>query len=462
LIDAPSYVISALRQKYTYQNTKYFILRYLNISTEPFIKTYQEAVTNSHHIFSLGIGTLEDIIALLQQYNVPYELIDKRHDSNVVLDIKKNFCLRDYQERLVNELLNSNTGILCAPCGSGKTVMGLAIIERLKKPTLILVHTNELLKQWVKEISEKLIFDFKIGICGNGIYQLSYITVALLQALQTLSRNDFNKLNELFSCVIGDECHHYSAVVWGKIFSSLKAKYKYGLTATIQRTDGLEFIIYDNISHKIVSINDDELLAHKQIMDVAVEFILSYAFKFEFDPDFHTWTHLIDLLIKNEERNLEIANHVVRDVLSGHIVLVLSERISHCKILYELIKRHVADTELLLGEINSEKRKKIIDSVKSKHTKVLIATKNLAAEGLDIPSLSCLYLATPTKNKFWLKQASGRIRRPFVNKDNVIVKDIVDMSCQFLRKAAKLRLKFYKEFKYHIINDFTAQLKLKL
>ena len=74
--------------------------------------------------------------------------------------------LRPYQEAAVSAMEKHRQGILCAPCGSGKTVMGLSLISRRDQPALVLVHTKDLLHQWQENV--RALLGIEAGVIGAG------------------------------------------------------------------------------------------------------------------------------------------------------------------------------------------------------------------------------------------------------------------------------------------------------
>ena len=161
--------------------------------------------------------------------------------DNGRLDYNADIPLYDYQKDAVEAITKVSNGILVAPCGSGKTQMGIALIAKLGRKALWLTHTKDLLKQsydrakqYIPEDMLGTITDGKINI-ANGI---TFATV------QTLSKQDMSMYKYSFDVVVVDECHRASGSMskvgmFSKVLSGLAARYKYGLSATVHRSDGL-------------------------------------------------------------------------------------------------------------------------------------------------------------------------------------------------------------------------------
>ena len=169
--------------------------------------------------------------------------------------------LRDYQSRAVDAVLRGKNGILVAPCGSGKTQMGLEIAARIGGKTLWLTHTQDLLTQSMTRARE--CFDIPASefgtITGGKVNVGNTITFA---TVQTLSNVDLFSFTDEWDTIIVDECHRCVGSptrlhMFYKVLSALSARYKIGLTATPYRADGLEgcmFAVLGDVLHEVSRI----------------------------------------------------------------------------------------------------------------------------------------------------------------------------------------------------------------
>ena len=182
------------------------------------------------------------------------------------VEYNKNVPLYDYQEKAVNKALYKRNGILVAPCGSGKTQMGIAIARSISRPTLWITHTRDLMVQ--AEERAKGIFDLPKEAYGEITEgKVNIGTHLTFSTVQTLARVNLDNLK--FGCVIVDECHHAvqsykSTSMFAKVMNQISCRYKFGLTATPYRGDGLEKGMFALIGD-ICSVVDEEEVKGKTV-----------------------------------------------------------------------------------------------------------------------------------------------------------------------------------------------------
>lgn len=181
-------------------------------------------------------GYLADLLALAPDCQVS----DRRTDVLAGFPPLHGVTLRDYQERAVTGALESEQGLIEAPTGAGKTLIGLALLSRLGRRALVLTHSRELARQWREVIATRL--NVAAGMVGAGSWsEGEAVTVAMLQ---TLHRNPerAHELGAGYGVVLVDECHHLPAATFSEVASWLPARFRYGLSATPQRRDGLDVL----------------------------------------------------------------------------------------------------------------------------------------------------------------------------------------------------------------------------
>jgi superfamily II DNA or RNA helicase len=186
-------------------------------------------------------GYMGNLIAFLKRNGFQYRLIDHRRR---LPDINLAFLgeLRGYQERAVGDTLKKDFGVAVAPCGAGKTVIACRIMAERKQPTLVIVHTKELLNQWRNRITQYLGFPLdEIGVIGAGKEKVCSVTTGMVQ---TLAKRDLGEIRQHFGQIIVDECHHTPCTTFTDVVSSLDCQYMLGLSATPYRRDGLNKLIY--------------------------------------------------------------------------------------------------------------------------------------------------------------------------------------------------------------------------
>jgi hypothetical protein len=226
----------------------------------------------AHHL-ALPRGCVDDLRELLADLGVALDLCDERTDGEPVASTFTG-TLTDVQARAADDLLAHEIGVLCAPPGSGKTVMGARLIAARGRSTLVLVHRKPLVEQWLARLCEFLDLDpTAIGIIGGGRNTpTGRVDIA---TVQTLARADFD-LSGLarYGHVIVDECHHVPAVSVERVLAACPARYVTGLTATPYRRDGHQPIIAMQcgpVRHTIGSQPDTDLALRVVRRDTAFD-----------------------------------------------------------------------------------------------------------------------------------------------------------------------------------------------
>lgn len=358
--------------------------------------------------------------------------------------------LYEYQDKAVEEALAKRNGIIVAPCGSGKTQMGLALARRISKPTLWITHTRDLMVQ--AEERTKSIFDLPkeaYGEITEGKVKLG--THLTFSTVQTLARVNLDNLK--FGCVIVDECHHAvqsykSTSMFAKVMNQISCRYKFGLTATPYRGDGLEKGMFALIGD-ICSIVDEKEVKEKTVPVYEEWYNVPSSTKtidcYNGDGTLD-YTKLITGLCNDEERNTYIGRIIV-DIEGS--CLVLSDRLSQLESLMSFVSNFkncdmVKATNTKKGKTE---RKEAIEKLKDGRIDCLFATYKLAKEGLDIPSLEHVVMASPIKDKSTVIQTAGRVARKAEGKICGYVHDFID-DMGILQGMAKKR----KNIRKHLNN----------
>jgi superfamily II DNA or RNA helicase len=445
-----------LKQRFTYSNPEYYKQKAMGfyVGNIP-QKLYTHFIDRNTIAFSRG--TISELRNIFNENGIQCKIYDERKEGHKIsYRFERNINLYPFQTQAVNDLLIKTQGVLIAPPGAGKTVMAMGIINKLKRSTLIIVHTSELLRQWKESIQEKT-NQKTIGQIGAGKYQLENITIGMLQTLTNCNKTKLKEINNFFGIVITDECHHVPANTLFYVLNSSEAKYRYGLTATPRRKDGKEFLLKDTISQHNIEITDRDLEQYDQYVSGDAEFIFDSNFIYDIVMDDEVkadFNMVIDAMISNEGRNLTIVNEIIKDIEEGRLILVLTTRVEHCRNLQALLEERGHSCEAVFGDPEKQHRQAALRRIREGKSRVMVATENLAAEGLDIPQLDTLHIVIPTTNKYKLKQMTGRIRRKLENKKLPLVKDYADIKNDVLKGAAKKRVKIYKDLGLHIRNIF--------
>lgn len=377
------------------------------------------------------------------------ELNTIRHEcvfaENKPVDYNADIKLYDYQEKAVKSLIQSEGGILQSKAGSGKTRMGIALICALGKKTLWLTHTNELLNQSYNAAAEFI--DKKIlgKITAGKIQIADGITFA---TVQTLSKADLNALRYEWDMIVVDEVHRASmsatkATMFSKVLNNLAAQYKYGLSATLHRADGLikcTYALVGGIAHTVPDDVVNTMRVEIQKKETGVQISRKCL-----DTDGTLcYAKLINYLAEHYDRNELITLNLQELVCKGHSIILLSDRVEHLNTIYNMLAKPFKEyTVVLHGKVKKADREKALEQMRNKEKHILLATYQLAKEGLDVPCLDRLLLATPVKDYAIVVQSVGRIARVCEGKGTPVVYDYVD-DIGFLQGMWKKRCTHYR------------------
>lgn len=393
----------------------------------------------------LPYGVLRDILPMISSAKA-YRAFTERKTVDFGCDVP----LYDYQQEAVDEVEAQRYGILQSPAGSGKTQMGIALMAKIGLKTLWLTHTKDLLSQSMSRAKQYMSSDL-IGTITEG--KVSIGTGVTFATVQTMCRLDLEKYRDIWDVVIVDECHRCSGTPTAmtqfyKVLGNLAARYKFGLSATVHRSDGTIKATHALLGKVVYTVPEEAV--SDRVMKVGIK-------------DCHTgikltrdclntdgtlnYTKLITYLCENNARNHYISSWIVTE--SEHPSLILSDRLEHLKSLMATLPRSMREQAVMIsGKMTSKsgkvEREKAIEDMREGKKKYLFATYSLAKEGLDIPCLERLYLTTPQKDYAVVTQSIGRIARTCEGKKAPICYDFVD-NAGYLVKSFKKRCSIYRK-----------------
>ena len=393
----------------------------------------------------LPYGTLTQILPMIKNAVVQSDF--KPYES---IDYGQPIPLYPYQEQAVQEVKKAYYGILQSRAGSGKTQMGIALIKEYGRRTLWLTHTVDLLNQ-SKERAERYMDSSLIGKITEGKVTIGKgVTFA---TVQTMCNLDLSQYKDMWDVIIVDECHRVAGTptqmsMFAKVLNSLSARHKFGLSATVHRADGMiqaTFALLGNIVYTV----PDEAVADK-VMQVGIKPIgtgVKISRECLNTDGTLNYTRLINYLCEDAYRNTLIRNHIIGE--SDKSCLVLSDRLEHLETIMNLLPSHLKDKAVMIsGKMTSKKgkaeREQALEDMRTGKKKYLFATYSLAKEGLDIPCLERLFMATPQKDYAVITQSIGRIARTYAGKADPICYDFVD-DIGYLVKSYKKRCTTYKK-----------------
>ena len=353
--------------------------------------------------------------------------------------------LRDVQEPVVEKFLNhvkdGGGGLLELPCGFGKTSISLYIASQLKKKTLVIVHKEFLMNQWIERI-QQFLPQAKIGRIQGPVIDIEGKDIVLAM-LQSLSMKDYPaSLFDCFGFTIIDEVHHISSEVFSCALFKLVTKYMLGLSATMNRKDGTTRVFkmfLGNVVYKKERSKDEEVIVRGITYETNDEDFNETKYDFRGNPAFSTMISKLCTFSHRSEFMLKVLVDMLHENPNQQI-MILAHNKNLLTYLHDAIKhRNIASVGYYVGGMKESALKE------SETKKVIIATYSMAAEALDIKSLTTLIMATPKTD---IEQAVGRILRE--KHSQPIVVDIIDKHDIFQKQWLK-RKRFYKSQNYKII-----------
>jgi len=352
--------------------------------------------------------------------------------------------IRDNQKEVVNSYLlpEPHDGVISLQTGGGKTVCALYIASQLKVPTIVLVHNTFLRDQWVERI-KAFLPKARIGFVQGDEAQTENVEF-IVAMLQTVSQRDYSsKTFKPIGLVIVDECHHIATESFSNAMTKLTSKHVLGLSATLERKDGLMHVIHWFLGPLLYKSNT----ADKIDEGVKVEV-------YEFDPGDNEYNSvilnpsgvmftslMINKVVEYKPRN-EFLVKLLLDVSEEkeRQLLVLTDRVDHAQTLFDMLPPEIQETACILGrKVKAEQRAEWCST-----KRILLATYMMVKEGFDLSTLNTLMMATSRPD---VEQIVGRILRvdKAHRKIDPLIIDIVDPA---FRRQFQVRLQLYKERNY--------------
>lgn len=458
-----------VRRMAAFKNTQYY--KQCSQSKNEWYYNYHRIIdvhTEGKDYIKIPRGLHEQLIHYLEDSNIDYEINDQRVDGKTIT-VEFNGTLYDRQQDAIDRMLAHDMGILHAATGSGKTVMGCAMIAARKVSTLIIVVTRPVFIQWIERlnkfvtINEELPTYFTktgkekhykscIGTLKNGQNKLTgIIDVAMVTSI----KEDIYPLLDQYGMVIFDECHHCVSDTSQEVLSHVRARYVYGMTATPKNDDGLTPILgftFGPIKYKYTSFER----AFEQSFNHTIYPRFTSVTSQKEKLDLHEAYQLIKL---NKGRQEMICHDVIQTIDLKHTPLVLVKFVDQAKDFYERLKTEADHVFLLTGGVREKERNEIfqkLHDIPNEESIILIATIQLAGEGFDFPRADTIMLATPISYSVQTEQVIGRITRDYEGKRSSLVYDYVDVHIPVLERMYRKRMTTYKKNGFSIVSKLYA------
>ena len=373
--------------------------------------------------------------------------------TNISLEFQGT--LRDMQVPVVQKYLDKvlsveeegGGGLLELPCGFGKTSISLYILCKLKKKTLVIVHKEFLMNQWIERI-QQFIPNAKIGKIQGQIIDIEGKDI-VLGMLQSLSMKDYPaSLFDSFGLTIIDEVHHISSEVFSCALFKLVTKYMLGLSATMERSDGTTRVFkmfLGDVVYKQERSKDEEVIVRGITYQTNDEEFNELELDFRGKPASSKMLSKICNYNRRSEFILKIVEDMFIENPKQQIMIIASYRNILAYFFEAINHKKFATVGYYVGGMKEAALKQ------TELKQVVLATYSMAAEGLDIKTLTTLVMSTPMTK---IEQSVGRILRQKHEKPPIVV-DIIDTHSNFQNQWCKRR-RFFKSQNYKIIQTTSS------
>lgn len=435
-------LVSFLKEELNFFNANFIIRKNSGRSTFG-TKRYFRFIEEVKELAIFPKGFIRRLLVYCIQNNIGYQLDDQRK-----LLPSANFSfhasLRKYQLPAVEAATKKEIGMIVAPPGSGKTVVGLKIIADKQQPALIIVHRNQLVEQWTERIEAFLgIPKQDIGRIGQGKTKIGkQVTIAMIQSLgKELQKPEADQLVRAFGIIIVDECHHIAAETFKNAVSLFHSYYLYGLTATPFRKNSDDRLISVHLGEVISEMKSSDKEESEQPEIIIRNTALNVAYNAKTDR-FET---LSNILIHDSERNKLILKDITFQLSTGKRAVILTERKEHIETLQQYLKQSF-ETVALSGDDSESSRNTKWKTLKEGNYQVLITTGQFFGEGSDLHNAQCLFLVYPFSFEGKLIQYIGRVQRSEITP---VIYDYRDIKIDYLNAMFLKRNVYYKKLIRH-------------
>src|SRR2546422_8270717 len=443
---APTH-LNQIKRLAAFQNPEFYKKQSLRLSTALTPRVVACAEDLLEHV-ALPRGCRTELEQILREHGSTLLVEDQRCEGKP-LDVAFEGRLTAVQRKAARALLREDIGVLVAPPGVGKTVIGTYLIAARSRSTLVLVHRQPLLDQWMAQLSMFLGLPPKsIGQVGAGKHApTGWLDVAMIQSLVRSGRVD--DLVATYGHVIVDECHHIPAASFERVLGEVKARFVTGLTATPHRRDGLHPIIEMQLGSVRFAVDARSQAARRPFEHRLI--IRETAFGRDRAVSVDRIQPLYAELATDELRNRLIVDDVRSVLAEGRSPILLTERKDHLELLASGLQSVAHHVLVLRGAMTPTERRAAaatLAAIPDAEPRLLIATGRYIAEGFDDARLDTLFLAMPVSWKGTLVQYAGRLQRLHPGKTEVRIYDYVDRDVPMLARMFEKRLRGYRAIGY--------------
>ncbi|MEK7512033.1 MAG: DEAD/DEAH box helicase family protein [Patescibacteria group bacterium] len=443
----PKILINYLKDTLNFLNSDFLIKKKIGASVYK-VGKYFKLIQTFDDTIAIPRGFLHRLTDFLKEKHTEYKIDDRRLKLDEV-KFENSIKLFPHQVEAVDKMIAVDAGVLVAPPGSGKTIIGLDIIAKQKQPALILTNKKQIFNQWLERIEGFLNLPKRqIGQYTSNKKKLGEkITVAMVQTLNNAAEQE---LAGKFGLILVDEYHHMPAKMFRNVITRFNPYFLYGLTATPKRknndTDLIFFFLGDIIHTMPNSFGKPEAAKQSTVVAKSPSGLKVIIRETDLSVPFKVKTDNVQMLYKiitfDTARNKQIIADIKREAEQNKRCLILTERKEHVDVLNSYLKREY-ETIILTGDLTEKQRRLKVKQIQAGHFQILIATGQLIGEGTDFNNLDCLFLAFPFAFEGKLTQYIGRINRG-LNTGGTIY-DYNDSQVEYLKRFFKKRNAYYRK-----------------
>ena len=433
----PPALVNRLVRLAAFQNPEFYAAQAMRLPTFGKPRVISCAELFAKHI-ALPRGCVDAALDLLTANGIRPELRDERY-GGTFLETRFLGTLTAEQQAAVDALMAHDTGVLAATTAFGKTVVACRLIAARNTNTLILVHRQQLLDQWVARLRAFLDIDAdRIGVIRGGRKRpTGFVDVATIQSLVRKGEVSDHVAN--YGQLVVDECHHLSAVSFEAVARAARAKYVLGLSATVTRKDGHHPIIVMQCGRIRYRVDARKQAAARPFSHRVVVKKTAFRVERQKPETSRSIQELYGLLALDTARNDMIFDDILSALESGRSPVVITERKDHLQAIAERLAKFAKNVIVLKGGMGTKQRHQVtatLASVPDGEERVIVATGRYLGEGFDDARLDTLFLTMPISWRGTLAQYAGRLHRLHTAKREVVIYDYVDADEPMLAKMA--------------------------